>query len=275
MTAGYESKLDTAERDNLLKMISDMEIARIGATSGSRWVFEPFLVGMRARLAGLERKITDNERKEADQAREQIVLVEMAGREVALSAQERETFSGLLKKAYFTKADFGSLESFYAKTWDRLSDKGKDALSERVWEGVRRNDYTFAELPEVVRKKESDLLYLKLTDGKHRDPKTEKIPPQDRADFVREYESGNRKAAEEVLNRKSFAENLGSPKVASVDATSKEKKAEETKQVEAQAKGIGNANAAGGQFRSEFVEVDGPTAPPVTSVAAAKPALSK
>jgi hypothetical protein len=60
-----------------------------------------------------------------------------ADQETALSADERQEYAALLSKSHFTKADFKNLEAFYSGPYDRLSERGKDELSFRVWGGVR------------------------------------------------------------------------------------------------------------------------------------------
>ena len=75
-------------------------------------------------------------------------------KEAALNTKEKEQYSGFLKEDFFTKKDFGRLDDFYAHTWDRLSEGGKEQMSKRIWEGVRRNEYKFTDLPKDVQEKE-------------------------------------------------------------------------------------------------------------------------
>jgi cytochrome c556 len=60
-----------------------------------------------------------------------------ADQETALNAKEREKFAALLSKPRFTQADFEQLDAFYAGPYDKLSARGKDELSYRVWGGMR------------------------------------------------------------------------------------------------------------------------------------------
>lgn len=268
---GHETRLDEVERDNLERLIASMET--VGASNQS--FFAPVLYGLRAQLTAVEKKIADGAKDRFAKASEQVVLIQMARQEALLSAQEKETFSGFLEKQHFAKADFASLESFYARTWDRLSNDGKDAVSERVWEGVRRNEYTVAELPEAVRKKESEWLYLKMTDLKRHDPKLESIPAQDRADFIREFETGNRKAAEEVLARKGFAENLGSRQAASKDAATKGMDCGERETFEETTKQTTSAREVDGGFKSTLGDDPAPVRPTELRAAAKMPVVTR
>jgi hypothetical protein len=59
-----------------------------------------------------------------------------ASRESKLSADERKALSGLLSKERFTKADFAALDRFYSTAYEKLSERGKDELSKRVWAGT-------------------------------------------------------------------------------------------------------------------------------------------
>lgn len=163
----------------------------------------------RGRVQMLEKKISDSRTEQEARSREQAALaVAMAERETRLNASEKETFGGFLKKDFFTKSDFSSLESFYSKTWDRLSDRGKDEMSHRVWEGIRRGEYTFSELPKTVREKETEWAYTTLVNRQRSVSGMDAIPAGDREDFIRAYESGKKEEAQKVLERDSFKQNM-------------------------------------------------------------------
>ena len=193
------------EHDNLQKTISEMQTALTFATSGSRPVLEKAIQNATIRLGVVEKRIKDSRTELETHARELAEAISyQAQNEAALSARERKTFDGFLKADYFTKKDFGRLEDFYAKTWDRLSESGKDEMSHRVWEGIRKNEYTFAQLPGTVREKEMKQAYKRLQDSALGIGEAANIPENDRSDFVSAYGSGKRKEAETVLNRDSF-----------------------------------------------------------------------
>lgn len=165
-------------------------------------------------------------KKEREQ-QERAAVAQMVEREHRLNAAEKEQYGRFLEQDYFTKAKFAELDRFYAQSWDKLSDEGKAEMSHRVWEGIRRDEYEFDELPENVRKKEAERLYHQLSGEIQADTGLKNIPEQDKADFVREYKAGNDKGVSEVLNREVFAENVSSRKESSKeDSLSKEKKAE-------------------------------------------------
>jgi len=155
-----EYKLDELEQVSLQKVISEVETALAVSTPGTRGVFENLLSNARGRLGTLEKKIKETKEEKEAQAREEATTIaQLAENETSLSREEKKTYSGFLKEEYFTKKDFNRLEQFYAHTWDRLSEKGKNEMSHRVWEGIRRDEYIFSELPETVQGKEADRVY--------------------------------------------------------------------------------------------------------------------
>lgn len=209
--ADYDTDLkrDEMERDNLQKSICEVETALTVSTPGTRAVLENFLQNARGRVGVLDKKIKEAQVAKEEHARESAAVVaELAKQETALSEREQETYSGFLGKEFFTKADFGSLEQFYAKTWDRLSDNGKDQMSQRFWEGIRRNEYQFHEAPSSVREKETDWAYTTLTKSERSRIHSPNILEKDRGDFIRAYESGRRDEAEKILERDSFKQNM-------------------------------------------------------------------
>ncbi len=62
---------------------------------------------------------------------------EIAQRETALTESERQEFAALLKHEHFSKAEFGRLEHFYSHGYDKLTDEGKNQMSQRIWDGTR------------------------------------------------------------------------------------------------------------------------------------------
>ena len=203
-----EAKRDEMERDSLQKTISEVETALAGSTAGARAVLENFLLNARGRVAVLDKKIKDSQVEKEKHAKEVVEAVSLAQKETALSSREKETFSGFLKEEFFTKKDFARLDQFYAHTWDRLSDGGKDQMSHRVWEGIRRDEYTFTELPASVREKEAKQAYKRLRDSSIGLGSAASIPEMDRDDFVRSYESGKSEEAGKILERKAFKESM-------------------------------------------------------------------
>lgn len=166
-------------------------------------------------------------KKEREQ-QERAAVAHMIEREHRLNAAEKEQYGRFLEQDYFTKENFDELDRFYAHSWDKLSEEGKAEMSHRVWEGIRRDEYEFDELPENVRKKEAERLYQQL-DGKAKaDEGLNNIPEQDKQDFIREYKAVSDKGVSEVLSREVFTENVSSRKESSKeDSLSKEKKAED------------------------------------------------
>ncbi|MEA3207164.1 MAG: hypothetical protein QOE70_221 [Chthoniobacter sp.] len=204
----YESNLDEMERSNLQKAISEVETALAVSTPGTRPFFEGFLQNAKGRVATLDKKIKESHERREARAQEQVAVAYLAQKEAALSASEKETYSGFLGKEFFTKNDFRSLEKFYANTWERLSESGKDEMSHRIWEGIRRDEYTFSELPKSVREKEMEQAYKRLRDSPNELGSASRIPESDRVDFIRAYEGGRREEASKILDRESFKQNM-------------------------------------------------------------------
>jgi hypothetical protein len=132
----------------------------------------------------------------------------LVAQETALNQRERQQYGAFIQKEFFTKNDFTALEDFYASAWDRLTDGGKAQMSHRVWEGVRRDEYQFSELPDELKEKEAQSVRDKLSGLKQMPPEMSNIPATDRNDFTRAWDSGSKNEAYTVLDRPSFAENV-------------------------------------------------------------------
>ena len=204
----FELKRDEMERDSLRGVISSLETAIAVSSPGTRMLLQNSLDAARGRLFSVEKKIKDEEVEQERRAREEFAVDVRAAAESRLSDAEKVTYSGFLREEYFSKADFGRLEDFYRRTWDRLSDGGKDEMSRRIWEGIRRDEYTFGELPQVVQEKEASRAYRQLRIDSVQTSKAAGIPENDRMDFLRAYESGKTEEASKILERNSFRERM-------------------------------------------------------------------
>ena len=102
--------------------------------------------------------------------------------------------------------DLDELEGFYAESWDKLSEHGKTEMSTRVWEGIKRRQFSFDELSEPVVEKETDRTYLQLTGKAQLVPNLPHFTPEAKDEFVEKYESGEKKSASKILNRAASAE---------------------------------------------------------------------
>jgi hypothetical protein len=146
----------------------------------------------------------------------------MIERETALNRAEKEQYGWFLGHEFFTKSMFGHLDQFYAHTWDKLSEEGKAEMSQRVWEGVRRRQYEFMELPETVKEKEAKQMHSFLTREGTRDRFASAVPIDDQRDFLESYSAGHCQASYAVLNRPGFASafvDRAQAEVASQDVT--------------------------------------------------------
>jgi len=162
-------------------------------------------------------QLPDNEKRQRD-ATQLVFAKYLVEKETALNSQERAQYEGFLSREFFTREDFGALEQFYAKSWDKLSEAGKAQMSYRIWEGARRDEYDFSELPEKVKEKEAQRLYEALLNEKGRPAELNRIPAEDSQGFVQAWKNGNREEAYQILNRPAFAENVAlSPRVMSAE----------------------------------------------------------
>ena len=207
------TEIDRAEYLRLEAAVEAVEKI-IGTGSGAASAASPsilgeFLRGARGRMEELEQDgaaLHDRDRR-ATERLEAGVVAQLMAQESRLTSEERQLYGGLLAKGYFTRADFGDLDEFYGGAWDRLSDGGRAEMGHRVWEGVRRGEYDFSELPENVRRREADRLYEVLADPERTGGSLRDIPARDREEFVAALGAGDREKAEEVLGREGFTEN--------------------------------------------------------------------
>ncbi|TLD71473.1 hypothetical protein FEM03_08075 [Phragmitibacter flavus] len=206
------SGLDEAFYGRLLKEIERLEgVLAFGnvADASVRSALELYIQSAKKQVAHfevIEKEAIEEKKKSGEIALE--IAAQKAQMETALNEQERAQFQSFLEQEYFTKADFGKLESFYTKSWDKLTDQGKDEMSHRVWEGVRREEYQFSELPDIVKEKEAERLNQRLLDPRKMTPELQAIPERDRDDFTEAWGRKQREEAYEILDRPTFAENL-------------------------------------------------------------------
>ena len=147
---------DESERNNLQRAVADLETAIAVSNPGTRRILEASLDGVKARVSTLDRKIETAKVEHAAEVQAQAAAAAvLAAKETALNAKERETYKGFLEESYFTKKDFGKLDTFYTHSYDRLSEGGKDEMSKRIDEGIRRGEFKAADLPESVQKLEN------------------------------------------------------------------------------------------------------------------------
>lgn len=65
---------------------------------------------------------------------------ELVADETQLTESEKTAYKSFLKKDYFIKADFPALEAFYKAPYDKLSEAGKEQLSQRTKRGTLKPD---------------------------------------------------------------------------------------------------------------------------------------
>jgi len=179
-----------------------------------------FVENAKSRMGQLEISAEQNQRKAEDEERSatvirEVVITRLVERETALNSEEKQEYRGLLGHEFFTKSMFGTLEHFYSKSWDKLTEGGKAQVSHRVWEGVRHGEYRFEELPEVVKQKEAKRLH-DIMESPSSLTATVNIPVQDKREFCQAYERDDKREAYKILGRPSFTEYAGRDKVPTV-----------------------------------------------------------
>ena len=202
--------LDKIEAWRLRQVIQEIESAIANGAvckDGAASMLARFMDETMQRISHLELSEKRFDEEKQQKTRLELAVAYLAAQETALSQREREQYGAFLSCDFFTKNDFATLEKFYANVWDRLSERGKDEMSNRVWEGVRRREYEFSELPDSVKEKEATRL-RDLLSQRRLDANLENIPLRDRDDFVRAWDAGRKQGAYEVLNRSSFRDNV-------------------------------------------------------------------
>lgn len=149
---------DEQERSNLQNAVADLETAIAVSNPGTRRLLEHSLVGMKARVATLDKRIEEAKAEHAVEVQTQAVAAAraaaLAAKETKLSEEERENYRRFLEKTYFTKQDLGSLDTFYRHSYDRLSESGQDQMSQRIHEGIKRGEFTESDLSAAIRQRD-------------------------------------------------------------------------------------------------------------------------
>ena len=200
------------ELNRLNKLIADLQwniFQGGGFQAATTSILVQSLGEAERRLARAEHaEIITREEEGRKQQQDLAVAIVLAERETMLSQAERQEFGSFLNCEFFKRSDFDRLEHFYINTWDRLTEEGKAEMSYRIWEGVRREEYRFTELPDVVKEKEAQQLRHSLGLANAMQGDLKQILAQDRADFIQAWDGGNRQEAYKVLDRPSFSEHV-------------------------------------------------------------------
>ena len=200
-------RLIKVEYAKLASVVEEAERLLAAAAPGEAGIgLRCFVHNARSRLDIIQADVIRAEEIKKDEKTKQAAAVaELAAMETKLSEEEQRQYAGFLKLSYFTKANFPELERFYTHTWDRLSERGKDEMSTLVWEGVKRREYTFDELPDKVREKESERIYQQLTGKIEASSSLQDVSVETRSEFVREYEAKHEDATTKILSGEDFA----------------------------------------------------------------------
>lgn len=203
------SDIKDAELGSLHQVVLQIEamVANHAVGQGMANVLHRMLSEAQARIGTIQQEQKQEQIEKEEKSVRELAVAYQVQREAALNAAERVQYESFLKKDFFAREDFAGLESFYQNSYDKLTDGGKAEMSTRVWEGVRRKEYEFIDLPDIVKEKEAQRLRDSLS-GKVLDSHLHRIPASDRDEFVRAWDEGNRNASYQVLNRQSFGANV-------------------------------------------------------------------
>lgn len=212
---GKLSGAEEAEYAGLLSTIAQIERTLVFSPgdAGTVALLTRFVENAKGRLDALEREAKHNAEKEKTAAETNLQIAAAVEHEKALNEAERIEYAALLEHEYFTKAEFGKLEHFYSNSWDKLTDEGKDEMSQRVWGGVRQGEYKFTELPDPVKEKEAQRMEMRLGKSDELVGSLSSIPTNDRDDFMNARKQGNRELSYGVLDRPSFAQHAAPSEV--------------------------------------------------------------
>lgn len=190
------SKNDEVGSWKLQTVISDIEhrLSNRGASVGSSAsMLAAILDDAKKQLNNLDLKQKDHNEEERRKANAELAtVVYLVAQETALSQRERQQYGAFIQKDFSTKNDFTALEDFYSNAWDRLTEDGKVEMSQRVWEGVRREEYTFNDLPETVKQKEARSIRDMFAGLRQLPPEMDNISQADRSDFIEAWDDGRK-----------------------------------------------------------------------------------
>lgn len=208
------AEVDLREYKELELAIKEMERVQTASPQRASPLIARALENARKRFVELAREI-QVEQAQVVRAAEYAAVIQ---NETALNDREKEEFGGLLLKRFFTKQDWKQLDSFYAVTWDKLTDHGKAEISHRLWEGLRYGEGKFSELPGHIKEKEAERIYNSLVKRETASVLTGQIPEIDRKDFISAFEHGDKTASFKILNRSGFVENVSLTTVLPVES---------------------------------------------------------
>ena len=200
-----------AEYSDLARQVEKIEKLIVDAGGEVSYLLKAFVKNAKGRLEDIKfaeyrEEIARNDEK----AKETAAVIALVEKEKNLTAGEKHQYGEFLKEDFFTRGNFQELERFYADggAWSRLSAGGKEQMSQRVWEGIRRDEYSFEELPENVRKKEAHFLYQQMTGKVAAAPGIENVPDRDRGEFIQAYETNDAVSTIEILSRPTISQNI-------------------------------------------------------------------
>ena len=145
--------------------------------------------------------LTDRkEEKKAAALAQELAVAAKVARESALNHEEKIQYAEFLKVEYFKKSDFDELAAFYSHSWDKLSEEGKDEMSDRVWGGVKRGEYRFDELPAEVAEEEAERLFNKLSEEHDRRVERIGLSESTCVEFAEAWSRGERDRGIRILS---------------------------------------------------------------------------
>jgi len=205
------STLDEAEYQRLQSAIGEAERLFTNGSQASNAYLGAEISSKKQRVQSLEHEgifgNESSERRKSDSATA-VAVAALVAQENRLNHSERQTYASFLHQEHFTRDDFKKLDSFYADggAWDRLSERGKKEMSDRIWTGVENGSHSFKELPDQVRKKETDQLANYIKNPEKAPDAVQRMNPEVKEEFIKAHDAGDRESAQKILNSKGLFE---------------------------------------------------------------------
>jgi len=198
---GRMTKLDEAEYQRLQAEIAETEKLLGSDPRITRSSVEKIAHPLRQRASHLEKDDYVQEKRKQSKGMVAVAIAQLVALESNLSHSERQSYADFLRQDFFSNADIPKLENFYEDggPFDRLTKKGKDEMTIRMVEGIERGALDVNKLsPSLLDKHLGHLHTMMKEDQLH--PRIAEIPEDKREAFIREFESGDRVKAQEVLS---------------------------------------------------------------------------
>ncbi len=164
------------EGARLARQVEEIEkLIRSGSPAAGGYPLAAILEMTQARLDAVngEEAHTGAENKDRKDRDQYAAIAYLVDRESKLNSEEKEQYSRFLEMDCFRRKDLDALAIFYedGAGYDKLSDAGKEEMTRRVAEGIRKGEFASDQMPEAVKAKSAERLEKYGIDVSARDPK--------------------------------------------------------------------------------------------------------